>query len=109
MGVPKDQIIIEDRSKDTIENAKYASQLCRKIGFSKPILVTSAYHMKRAIWCFEKQGFHVVPFPAGFETWEGKTYHWVSYLPGDFSKSAIALHEYFGLFMYRLMHNTDIS
>lgn len=109
LGGQLDQIIIEDKSRDTFENAIYASQICKKYGFKKPILVTSAYHLKRGSWCFEKVGLQVIPYPAGFETWEGKQYYWSSYLPGDFRKSTLALREHLGLAVYHLLYHLNIS
>src|SRR3989338_5686179 len=52
LGVPSNKIILEDKSRDTIENARYAGEICKKMEFKKPILVTSAYHMKRSVLSF---------------------------------------------------------
>lgn len=100
LGVLREQIIIEDESKNTFENARYASQICKENGFKNPILVTSASHMKRSVFCFKREGYQVIPFPCDFNTWEGKRYTWLSFLPDDFRKTSIALHEYFGLLYY---------
>ena len=78
MGVAEQDIIEEVGSRDTFENGWYAKQIIDpqitqinadlkmkdqrtyeiigKRGFKAPILVTSAYHMKRAVFLFEKQG-----------------------------------------------------
>ena len=54
LGVPDPMIIVEDKSRDTIENARYARQICERRGFVRPILVTSAYHLKRSVLSFSK-------------------------------------------------------
>jgi len=66
--------------------------------------VTSAYHLKRAVMTFEKVGLKVQPFPAGFKSWQGKQYHWNSYLPDDFSTASIAIKEYLGLVFYKFVY-----
>ena len=104
LGVPADEIIIEDKSRDTFENAKFAQEICARWSFTNPILVTSAYHLKRAVMSFEKVGLKVLPFPAGFKSWQGKHYRWKSYLPGDFSTASIAIKEYLGLIFYEFAY-----
>lgn len=104
LGAPSDKIITEDKSRDTIENAKYTLEICKKLNYKKPILVTSAYHMKRAIMSFGKVGADVLPVPANFRTWKNKRYGWESYLPGNFEDVTIALREYLGLIFYRFAY-----
>jgi uncharacterized SAM-binding protein YcdF (DUF218 family) len=106
LGVPADKIIIEDKSRDTIENAKYTKEICEKYNFKKPILVTSAYHMKRSIMSFEKVGMKVIPFPAYFKTWKNKKYIWEDYLPdaSDFKRASMALREYIGIWYYKIAY-----
>jgi uncharacterized SAM-binding protein YcdF (DUF218 family) len=100
LGVPAKKIIVEDNSRDTFENVKFTKEICDRSSFTNPVLVTSAYHLKRAVMTFDKVGLKVLPFPAGFESWEGKEYKWQSYLPGDFSTASIAVKEYLGLVFY---------
>ena len=104
LGVPSERVIIEDKARDTIENAKYSKEICEKNGYKNPILVTSAYHMKRAVLSFKKVDMDVLPFPAGFRTWENKRYGWESYLPGGFDGSATAFREYLGLIFYKFAY-----
>jgi len=106
LGVPADMVIIEDRSRDTIENARFAKEICDRYNFTKPILVTSAFHMRRAVMSFEKIKMRVTPFPAYFITWEDKKYGWRDYLPeiSDLKKSYMALHEYLGRLYYKFAY-----
>lgn len=104
LGIPSGKIIIEDKSRDTIENAKYTKAICEKAGFRKPILVTSALHMRRSVMSFEKAGIKVVPVPANFRTWVRK-YGWEDYLPGSGSGSAAgAIKEYVGFLFYKFAY-----
>jgi uncharacterized SAM-binding protein YcdF (DUF218 family) len=104
LGVPAEQIIIEDKSRDTFENAMFTQKICARSGFKNPILVTSAYHLKRAVMSFEKVGLKVLPFPAGFKSWQGKQYHWNAYLPGNFLTASTAIKEYLGLVFYKFVY-----
>ena len=104
LGVPSEKIIEEDKSRDTCENAKFIQEICARLGFTNPILVTSAYHMKRAVMSIEKAGLKVVPYPAGFKSWQGKQYRWDDYLPGDFKEASVAIKEYLGLVFYKFAY-----
>jgi uncharacterized SAM-binding protein YcdF (DUF218 family) len=63
-GIPRDAIVIEDRSRDTRENALFTAELLRHDGRPK-VLLTSDYHMFRASRAFRKAGLDVslMPFP----------------------------------------------
>ena len=106
LGVEEDRVILEDKSRDTFENAKYSIAICEKRGFRSPILLTSAYHLKRSYWIFEHLGLKVAPFPAYFKTHDHPTFHWYSFLPsrGSMSSISTALHEYIGLLYYKLYY-----
>lgn len=100
LGVPAGKIIMEDKSRDTIENARYTAALFERHGFKKPLLVTSAFHMKRALLSFRKADVPVTPVPANFKTGSGRTYEWHDYLPHGLGDTTIALKEYLGLLFY---------
>jgi len=102
LGVPTDKIIIEDKSRDTLENARHTDQICKDHHFSRPLLVTSAYHMKRAVLSFKKVGMDVTTFPSAFKVWK-RTYHWDDYLPTSFGDTRTACREYVGLLYYRVV------
>lgn len=64
-GVPENKLLFEKESRNTFENAKNTAALFDSLQYPKHItLITSAFHMKRAIACFEKQGFRVHPVAA---------------------------------------------
>ena len=68
-GVPKEDIILETESFNTYENAVFTAAILDSLGItSTPILVTSAFHMRRSVGCFQKAGLEVIPYPADFET-----------------------------------------
>ena len=105
LGVPGQMVILEEKSRDTYENAIHTKEICRKRGFNNPIVLTSAYHLKRALTLFERAGLDVTGFPADFRTAAGRRYGWQDFLPstGGLDNTHDALHEYLGLLYYRLV------
>lgn len=67
-GLVPPRLKLEDRSRNTHENAVQAAKLVNPQPGQKWILVTSAFHMPRAKAEFEAQGFEVLPWPADFRT-----------------------------------------
>jgi uncharacterized SAM-binding protein YcdF (DUF218 family) len=72
-GVPPAQIVPETKSRNTAENATFSAELIRPQPHQTWILVTSAYHMRRALACFRRAGFNVVPYAV--ETTRPRTEH----------------------------------
>jgi len=54
-GVPYQDIIIEEDSVDTIENAKFTAKIIRNNNYQSIILVTSPYHQRRTMNLFKKE------------------------------------------------------
>lgn len=63
LGVPSSALVLEDRSRDTEQNASFTAELARQRGIRKVLLVTSSLHMPRASLLFSEAGFDVVPVP----------------------------------------------
>jgi uncharacterized SAM-binding protein YcdF (DUF218 family) len=98
MGVSADRIVVDERSRNTFENAKETERLLA--GVDGPILlVTSAMHMPRAAGCFKKAGVKVTPWPVDYRM---KGLGLRGLFPGveDMAQSNDALHEYFGYAAY---------
>jgi len=97
----------EGNSRDTWRNAQQtAALLAVQLGqdvLPPVILVTHAYHMRRAQYAFEQAGVSTIPAPTGFRsvTQSGWRDDW---LPQSYylHQSRIALHEYLGLAFYRM-------
>lgn len=66
IGIPMRKVLIESESRNTRENAIETKKLLETEGLSKEpiLLITSGYHMPRAMACFEKQGLNVIPYCA---------------------------------------------
>jgi len=65
IGVEAETILFETKSRNTHENARNTATLLNRLNIErKVILITSAFHIRRAVACFEKQGFQVTPYAA---------------------------------------------
>jgi uncharacterized SAM-binding protein YcdF (DUF218 family) len=104
LGIPDRQILLEQKSRDTNENALYCHEIMKKHGFQNPLLITSAYHMRRSVKMFKNAGVAVIPVPAQFLTGGNIPLIWADYLPttNSFQKSEKALREYLGLLFYSI-------
>jgi uncharacterized SAM-binding protein YcdF (DUF218 family) len=100
LGVPRERITIDSLSRNTRENAMAVRAL---VPGNSIILVTSAFHMRRAAAFFAKQGFMVVPAPAGFRA-ESRPSSLSNLLPraAHLDTSAVALSEHMSTAWYRL-------
>ncbi|MCX7971541.1 MAG: YdcF family protein [Negativicutes bacterium] len=72
-------LIIEDRSDDTWQNARYSWEILSGLQLTTVILVTDAWHMPRAVRSFVAQGFTVVPAPTAYTTSSRRG--WMDWLP----------------------------
>ncbi len=99
-GIPAENISIEGRSRNTWENVRNIGEM---VGDEPFFLVTSAYHMKRAIKEFEKIGAKPIPAPMDFKR-RGQ-YSLFSYIPAAFNlrNADLAIHEYFGIIFYKFL------
>ncbi|MDX2507747.1 MAG: YdcF family protein [Gammaproteobacteria bacterium] len=99
------RIFVEQESQNTFENSFYSRKILVSQQFKRFYLLTSAFHMPRALSVFSIHNEGVIPAPMGF-------YHnSMDFLPGDFmpnSKSLwqnyLALHEIIGFYWYKLRY-----
>jgi uncharacterized SAM-binding protein YcdF (DUF218 family) len=97
---------IEDRSRTTWEHAAYSAPMLRADGIGKVLLVTSAWHMPRAMDAFQRAGVPVVAAPTGFASGSspGIPHRLADVLPamGALTDSCQAIHEYLGRAWYQV-------
>lgn len=104
IGLEDGRIEYENRSRNTYENAVLSFPLA---GPDETwILVTSAFHMPRAVGCFRKVGWKILPYPVDYKT--GKLVVVDSFdVAGHLSGLEAAVREWLGLVFYRLTGRTD--
>ena len=103
MGIPETALVTEEASRDTHENALYSRTILAQRGVDRILLVTSAYHMKRAEAVFRAQGFDVIPSPTDYQRLVAPPLvpRWLPTVD-DLDRSTRAIHEYVGYFSYSL-------
>ena len=67
MGVPTRAMLLENNSRNTNDNALYTAVVLNNRQIQRILLVTSAFHMRRAVPLFERQGFEVIPAPTDYQ------------------------------------------
>jgi uncharacterized SAM-binding protein YcdF (DUF218 family) len=107
-GIADSRIILEGRSRNTYENALFTAELLAPKRGERWALVTSAYHMPRAVGVFRKAGFEVAPYPVDYRT-RGPDDIWRPFdrIPAGLQRLDLAVNEWLGLVAYRLMGRID--
>ena len=106
LGVPREQVLVETKANNTRENATESKVLLEKLGAKRVLLVTSAFHVPRAIGCFRAAGVEADVLPVDYRMRNpGADQHW---LPrGEyFSQTTRALRELLGRLVYRVLGYT---
>ncbi|MBT3535967.1 MAG: YdcF family protein [Rhodospirillaceae bacterium] len=101
-GIVADRLMIEDRSRDTYENAVMGRALARPKGGERWLLVTTAWHMPRAMAVFRAQGWPVVAAPPMAGRRQSVALRLGFNLGSGLGAIRVAMHEYIGLLAYRL-------
>lgn len=81
LDVPAEKIILETKSINTTQNAIYSAEIIREKNFHKPLVVTSAFHMKRAVLNFSRQGLEIIPYPTNFSVSRHAQFHYTKLRP----------------------------
>ena len=105
-GVPSAHLLIEDKSRNTRENALFTKQLLAgRPGMDTLVLVTSAFHQRRALGCFTKAGLHPIGFPAGFRSSDRRLSpdFWLVPNPEALKSFSLLLHEVTGWLVYKVL------
>ena len=106
LGVAKERITLESRSRDTYENAVFTKRLVNPGAGERWLLITTAWHMPRAMGCFRQAGFAVEPWPVDYRT-SGRVELWLNTgIPEGLRQMDFIMREYAGLAMYYLTGRT---
>jgi uncharacterized SAM-binding protein YcdF (DUF218 family) len=107
LGIPSSRVEVERNSRNTEENAALSKTIASPRPGERWLLVTSAFHIPRAVGSFRHVGFPIEPVPTGWFTKGSEG--WFSF--GSFASGIflvnIAVREWIGLFAYRVTGKTD--
>ena len=103
LGVDEKDIIIEENSRDTYENALLVKEMLKNKGLEKIVLITSAFHMKRSVQLFKRHFSYILPYPTGYRT-SRTDYNVISYMPNgeNIAYVAYSIKEYIGILFYKI-------
>ena len=101
------RIVAENKSRNTYQNARFAKQKLKPTASETYLLVTSAYHMPRAMGAFRAQGFSIVAWPTDYRStgWSDAAMPFRSFLQG-LERTDLAIKEWIGLLAYRMTGRT---
>jgi uncharacterized SAM-binding protein YcdF (DUF218 family) len=99
LGVPEQAIILEDKAKNTYENVIFTKDILNKEKQRKILLVSSPYHMRRALLIFKKEakGIEVICTPIPYS---GFYAHGAIWKQANIQQIKGILHEYLGILYY---------
>jgi uncharacterized SAM-binding protein YcdF (DUF218 family) len=101
LAVSKQRLTMERRSRNTQENAEFSKALAAPKSGERWLLVTSAYHMPRAVGLFRKAGFDVEAYPVDWRVGERSDLLMFSAIALDgLGRTDVALREWMGLVAY---------
>jgi len=103
LGVPAAAMRLETKSRNTHQNALFVSDLLAAAGADRVLLVTSAFHMRRALASFAAVGVAATPAPTDYHQ-PADEFGILDWLPdaAALRTTTMMLKEYIGLVVYRL-------
>jgi uncharacterized SAM-binding protein YcdF (DUF218 family) len=108
LGIDKSRLILERRSRNTYENATFSKALVAPKAGERWLLITSAFHMPRAVGLFRKAGFAVEPYPVDWRIGGKADLFAFSQTLGDgLGRTDTAIREWMGLVAYWATSRTD--
>lgn len=99
-GIARERVTLEAQSRNTAENARFTKDVVQPKAGERWLLVTSAYHMPRAMGLFRAAGFNVEAYPVDWRTGEDDVTASFSSLSAGLARTDAALREWVGLVAY---------
>jgi len=107
LGIPHWRLTLETEARNTYENAALSKALVHPRPDQTWILITSAFHMPRAVGVFRQQGWNVIPYPVDYYTdGEVKSFR-IQGVSTRLAAFDFAARAWGALIAYRLMGATD--
>jgi uncharacterized SAM-binding protein YcdF (DUF218 family) len=101
-GIGAERLVLEDRSRNTRENALFTRELVRPYPGERWLLVTSDFHMPRAVGCFRAVGLEPEAYPVDYRTdGDARDFHPFRRMFHGMQLTDLAVKEWIGLIAYR--------
>lgn len=101
-GIEPDRLVLEEKSRNTRENAAESAAIIAARGWKRVLLLTSAWHAPRALGCFRAAGLSPDLLTVDHRAGSPGSLSWLP-RAGSLSASTDALRELFGGLVYRVM------
>ncbi len=104
-NIPKEDVILENESRNTHENAQFTASILKNKTYGKSfLLITSATHIRRSMLCFKKAGLEVTPFPVDERSGKGNYTLDKIFIPdaANIDSWDVLLHEWIGMITYKI-------
>jgi len=102
MGLEAGRVLFEDTARNTAENARITHDIARPQPGQTWLLVTSAFHMPRAIGTFRQAGWDIQAYPVDFSTSPGFVWQFFFNFSAGIMQLSQLTHEVVGLIVYKL-------
>lgn len=107
LGLGRERILYDDQARNTAENAEIMLKLAKPAPGDNWLLVTSAFHMPRAVGTFRQAGWTVIPYPVDFSTARMPDFGLTFSLRSGLGSLQLAIHETIGLIVYKITGRSD--
>ena len=102
-GIPSEAVLFEGHSRNTYENAMETKKLLKARQIDKILLITSAFHMPRALATFRTAGINAIPSPSSYSIVNYARPQLLDWLPslGNLGKMQAVIREKLGILVYQ--------
>jgi uncharacterized SAM-binding protein YcdF (DUF218 family) len=107
LGIDRGRVIVEYQARNTYENGLLTKRLVNYQAGQQWILITSAWHMPRAVGVFRKAGWPVIPYPVDYRTNGTSIGYRGLDLKGGLERFSLGAREWVGLLGYRILGWSD--
>ena len=102
LHIDQKRIVFENQSRNTAENASFTAKIIKPTMKQRWIIITSAFHMPRAIGIFQRHNWNVLAYPVDYRTAVQIKYKLGLNFISNLSSFSLAIHELIGLIFYWL-------
>lgn len=104
MGMAEDKLILENQSRNTVENARNSKKIMQQYNFTQPILITSGFHMPRSMMIFKREGIKPIHYVTDYQLSGKLAWSIFNFVPnnGAFNNSCMAIREYMGILALKI-------
>ncbi len=106
-GVSREQVAVIGAVGNTADEAEQLKRFAAQRGIKRVLLVTSAWHMPRAMRLFKRAGVEITAFPVDYRALPNRALPYLDWIPnaGALGKTELALRECYGMAFYAVFAN----